>query len=65
MNRAIQENLKPQLIKVDNLTQIQFDEKAQIGKYFDSAIKTWRILTPSIIKAVNQGLEDEHVEKLC
>jgi Ran GTPase-activating protein (RanGAP) involved in mRNA processing and transport len=50
------------------LVEIQFTGatgKICIADYFDSAIKAWRILGPSFIKAVNEQLQDEHVEKLC
>ena len=65
MNRAIQEHLKPKRATTDKLVEIQYDSKAKIAQHFDSAIKAWRILGPSIIRAVNEGLGDEHVEKLC
>ena len=65
MNRAIQEHLKPRRVTTDKLVEIQFDSRASIAQHFDSAIKAWRILGPSVIRAVNEGLGDEHVEKLC
>ena len=65
MNRAIQEHLKPRRVVTDKLVEIQFDSRARIAQHFDSAIKAWRILGPSVIRAVNEGLGDEHVEKLC
>ena len=39
--------------------------KVRIADYFDSAVKAWRILGTSFIRAVNEGLDDEHVVKLC
>lgn len=65
MNRAVQEHLKPKRVSVDQLVEIQFDSKARIAQHFDSAIKAWRILGPSVIRAVHEDLGDEHVEKLC
>jgi hypothetical protein len=37
----------------------------QISDYFDSAIKIWRIMGPTSIRATSENLEDKHVEKLC
>lgn len=66
MNRAIQENLKPNKIQHDDgLIEIQFDQKADIRGNFESAIKAWRIMEPTMIKVMNVGLNDENVEKLC
>lgn len=65
MNRAIQESLKPKRVEEDGLVEIQFQGKVSISKYFDSAIKAWRIMGPTYIRAMNEDLEDEHVEKLC
>lgn len=39
--------------------------KVRMADYFDSAVKAWRILGPSFIRAVNEGLDDDHVVKLC
>jgi hypothetical protein len=65
-NKAIQEHLKPARTEtLEGLVEIKFDENAGIAKHFDAAIKAWRILGPSMIKAVNEGLNDDHVEKLC
>jgi hypothetical protein len=47
------------------LVEIKFDSDAGIAKHFDAAIKAWRILGPSMIRAVNEGLDDDHVEQLC
>ena len=54
-------------MKIENngMTEIKFNGNVCLADYFDSAIKTWRILGPSFIKAVNEKLEDSHVEKLC
>lgn len=70
MNRAIQEHLKPRRVVTGGLVEIQFTGKSgstgvRIAEHFDSAIKAWRILGTSFIRAVNEGLGDEHVEKLC
>lgn len=64
MNRAIQENLKP--IKVDKkgLLEIQFDPKVRVANFFESAIKAWRILSPTSITVTNENLEDAHVAQL-
>jgi Ran GTPase-activating protein (RanGAP) involved in mRNA processing and transport len=65
MNRAIQEHLKPVKIPKDGQIEIKFDDNAVIARHFDSAIKAWRILGPTVIRAQNEDLHDEHVEKLC
>ena len=39
--------------------------KVCIADHFDAAIKAWRILGPSFIRAVNEQLEDSHVARLC
>jgi len=65
MNRAIQEHLKPKKRQRDGQVEIEFAEQAGIAQHFDSAIKAWRILGPTVIKAEQQKLRDEHVEKLC
>ena len=59
-------HLKPvKVINQENgLIEIKFDESAGIGKHFDAAIKAWRIMGPTMIKAVNEGLVDIHVESL-
>lgn len=63
MNRAIQEHLKPKKINNENgLIEIRFDEFADVKKFFNSAIKAWRILEPTMISVVNGGLDDDHVE---
>ena len=65
MNRAIQENLKPRRIYYTNkLVEILFDDMADLKKNFESAIKIWRIMEPSIIKVVNFGLSDDDIQKL-
>ena len=43
-------------MELAGLVEIQFDKRCQISKYFDSAIKAWRIMEPSFIKAMNEGL---------
>ena len=65
MNRAIQERLKPKVVQHEILTEVVFEPDANIAKHIDSAIKCWRILGPTMIKCLNQGLEDEQVFKLC
>lgn len=65
MNRAIQEHLKPKKVQVQGLVEIQFSNKVKIVDFFNSAIKAWRILEPSVIRAQNEGLGDEHVAELC
>ena len=65
MNMAIQEYLNPKIVKTDQLIEIKFDENANISEHFESAIKAWRILGPTVISVVNQNLSDDHVEKLC
>lgn len=39
--------------------------KVRIADYFESAVKAWRILKTSKIQAVNEGLNDDHIIKLC
>lgn len=59
-------HLKPsKSINEDGLIEIKFCKGASIAEYFDAAMKTWRIMGPTMIKAVNEGLEDAHVEQLC
>ena len=41
------------------------DTKVRIADYFESAVKAWRILKTSKISAVNEGLDDDHIIKLC
>lgn len=65
MNRAIQEHLKPRRVVTGGLVEIQFNGRVRIAEHFDSAIKAWRILGTSFIRAVNEGLGDEHIVKLC
>lgn len=65
MNRAIQENLKPARVEKDGLVEIQFQGKVCIASFFESAIKAWRIMGPTYIRAMNENLEDRHVKKLC
>jgi Ran GTPase-activating protein (RanGAP) involved in mRNA processing and transport len=65
-NKAIQMHLKPvKVTQEKGLIEIQFSEGAGIGEHFDAAIKAWRIMGPTMIKAVNEGLGDAHVEQLC
>ena len=65
MNRAIQEHLKPERrITDDGLAEIRFDPKCPVKEHFESAIKAWRILEPSMISVQNAGLDDDHVEQL-
>ena len=51
MNRAIQEHLRPRKVVTGGLVEIQFDDKVRIAEHFDSAIKAWRILGTSYIRA--------------
>jgi hypothetical protein len=53
MNRAIQEFLKPEKVVVGNTVEIIFQKRANVAKHFDSAIKSWRIMGPTQIRAVN------------
>jgi Ran GTPase-activating protein (RanGAP) involved in mRNA processing and transport len=66
-NKAIQMHLKPVKAKNESngLIEIQFEESAGVGEHFDAAIKAWRIMGPTMIKAVNEGLGDAHVKQLC
>ena len=51
------------------MVEIEFmgatSSKVRIADYFESAIKAWRILKTSRINAVNEGLNDDHIIKLC
>lgn len=61
-NRAIQEHLQPNKVETaDGLVEIQFNPKAPIAKHFEAAIKSWRIMKPTLIRVVNEGLNDSHV----
>ena len=56
-------HLKPVRVNRPNgLIELEFSKGAGIGQHFDAAIKAWRILGPTMIKAVNEGLGDAHVQ---
>ena len=56
-------HLKPtKIVHEDNLIEIKFCEGAGIAEHFDAAMKTWRIMSPTMIQAINEGLEDAHVK---
>ena len=65
-NKAIQEHLQPNKVETaDGLVEIQFNPNAPIAKHFKAAIKSWRIMKPTLIRVVNENLNDTHVEQLC
>ena len=45
--------------------EVKFDENAEVGECFASALKAWRIYKPSVINLENQNLTDGHIEELC
>jgi|TARA_B110001450_G_C17440288_1_gene407650 hypothetical protein len=59
-------HLKPIKFTNENgLIEIKFRDGAGIAEHFDAAMKAWRIMGPTMIKAVNEGLEDAHIDQLC
>jgi hypothetical protein len=64
LNKSIQRNLKPQKrVMTHDMFTLDFDPNANVAKYFDSALKCWRIMKPNYIEVTNQNLEDEHIVK--
>ena len=47
------------------IVEVKFDSNAKVADCFDSALKAWRIYLPNIIRADNQNLNDDHIERLC
>jgi hypothetical protein len=45
--------------KIDK--EVLFVEGAKVAKYFESALKCWRIHQPNIIQVEDQSLTDNHV----
>jgi hypothetical protein len=49
--------------KIDK--EVLFVEGAKVAKYFESALKCWRIHQPNIIQVEDQYLTDDHIHSLC
>lgn len=66
LNTNIEKYLKPVKKQLTSeMYEIVFDPDARLVKYFEAAVKTWRIMQPNFISVVNEGLEDQHIITLC